>query len=66
MHDYACIVHNASLEGPEMFGPPKILAQLRLCLWLSSVSFPSNLCYCHRIAEQVLVSLFVCLQDFQA
>ena len=29
MHDYACI--NPSLEGPELFGPPKILAQLRLC-----------------------------------
>ena len=23
-------LHNASLEGPELFGPPKILAQLRL------------------------------------
>ena len=23
-------MHNASLEGPELFGPPKILAQLRL------------------------------------
>ena len=26
----ACL-HNASLEGPELFGPPKILAQLHLC-----------------------------------
>ena len=26
-------LHNASLEGPELFGPPKILAQLRLCWW---------------------------------
>ena len=24
-------LHNASLEGPELFGPPKILAQFRLC-----------------------------------
>ena len=25
------LAYNASLEGPELFGPPKILAQLRLC-----------------------------------
>ena len=34
MHDYACAImqlHNATLEGPEVFGPPKILAQLHLC-----------------------------------
>ena len=39
MHDYACSLHNASLEGPELFGPPKILAQL--CLWRAYSSDPT-------------------------
>ena len=30
----ALALHNAILEGPELFGPPKILAQLRLCIWI--------------------------------
>ena len=29
MIKWLCL-HNASLEGPELFGPPEILAQLRL------------------------------------
>ena len=46
MHDYACAImqlHNASLEGPKLFGPPKILAQLRLCLLSYVLFIPPNL-----------------------
>ena len=31
-------LHNASLEGPELFGPPKILAQLRICAMYSAMN----------------------------
>ena len=33
MHDY----NNGSLEGPELFGPPKLLAQLHLCTYLVKI-----------------------------
>ena len=38
-------LHNASLEGPELFGPPKILAQLRLWTeqaYYSTMGRPTN------------------------
>ena len=42
-------LHNASLEGPELFGPPKILAQLRLWYQIIYFKSQSNLFLCFDI-----------------